>query len=193
MKTIVWDVDDVLNDLMRDWFAGAWLPTHQECKIIYEDIQQNPPHDVLGISREEYLKSLDAFRAAEGSKLLPVPEVYEWFQRYGHLFRHAALTAVPLRAADISAAWVMKHFGRWIRSFNVVPSPRPDDVHPRSTQTKKEFLACWGPAHILIDDSLANVEGAQQLGMRGVLFPRPWNRSQTNRSETLEQLNAGKN
>ena len=26
MLTIVWDIDDVLNDLMRDWFTESWLP-----------------------------------------------------------------------------------------------------------------------------------------------------------------------
>ena len=37
MKTIVWDVDDVLNDLMRDWLTQWWMPAHPETKIDYEN------------------------------------------------------------------------------------------------------------------------------------------------------------
>ena len=50
MLTIVWDVDDVLNDLMAVWFRDAWLPKHAACPVRYEEITENPPHRVLGSS-----------------------------------------------------------------------------------------------------------------------------------------------
>ena len=37
MLTIVWDVDDVLNDLMHAWFKHSWLADHPDGKIRYED------------------------------------------------------------------------------------------------------------------------------------------------------------
>ncbi len=50
MKTIVWDIDDVLNDLTRAWFETAWLPAHRECRLTYEELKVNPPHELLGTS-----------------------------------------------------------------------------------------------------------------------------------------------
>ena len=47
MVTIAWDVDDVLNDLMRHWFKSTWKTTHPECKVIYEDLSENPPRQIL--------------------------------------------------------------------------------------------------------------------------------------------------
>ena len=52
MKTVIWDVDDVLNDLMRCWFEKSWLLSHPECTLTYEDLTQNPP------SKEGYLRWL---------------------------------------------------------------------------------------------------------------------------------------
>lgn len=188
MKTIVWDVDDVLNDLMRDWFTRAWCPAHPHCAVRYEDIVENPPHRVLGITREKYLSSLDAFRLGAGLTMAPCGEVLGWFQRYGDCCRHVALTAVPLRAADISAMWVIRHFGRWIRSFNVVPSPRPDEALQTGDRTKKEFLEWWGKADVLIDDSLVNVSAARELGIEALLCPRPWNNEVGDLRRTLDAL-----
>ena len=56
MNLVVWDIDDVLNPLMRDWFEQHWLPRHSECRIAYQELTANPPHRVLGIAEDEYLK-----------------------------------------------------------------------------------------------------------------------------------------
>jgi phosphoglycolate phosphatase-like HAD superfamily hydrolase len=61
MKTIVWDVDDVLNDLMRAWFED-WVSTkHAHCPLTYDQITGNPPHELLGISSSDYQASLDDY------------------------------------------------------------------------------------------------------------------------------------
>ena len=62
MNLIVWDIDDVLNDLMRAWFELHWRPRHPECSLHYSQLRENPPQRVLGISESEYLSSLDEFR-----------------------------------------------------------------------------------------------------------------------------------
>lgn len=189
MQTIVWDVDDVLNDLMRSWFETFWLPSHPDCSSRYEDILENPPHRLLEVSLGEYLASLDAFRlSGAAEQLLPVPEVLAWFRQYGERFRHIALTATPLRTAPVSAVWVTHRFGRWIRSFNFVPSIREGECIPMYDKTKSDYLSWWGRADILVDDSAVNVDAARVLGIRGVLMPRPWNQSRLTIAETLESL-----
>lgn len=188
MKTIVWDVDDVLNDLMHSWLNNGWLPGHPDCTIDYSDIVENPPHRIIGVSLEEYQKSLDAFRFAEAAKLKPIPEVHSWFIRYGSYCRHIVLTAVPLSAADISSAWVFKHFGLWIRSFNIIPSLRTGNVIPVYDKTKKDFLERWGKADILVEDNQVIVDAAHDLGIAAVLIPRPWNKSEENMVSALEYL-----
>ena len=188
MKTIVWDVDDVLNNLMREWLDGFWLPQHPDCKVTYEQIRENPPHQVLNIPMEKYLASIDAFRSAAGSELSPAPSAMDWFRTHGHKARHAVLTAVPLRAADIWAGWVIKHFGQWVRSFNFVPSFREAESLPTYDHTKGEFLKWWSAGHVLVDDNVASIEGAKALGIATVLVPQPWNRASGSLKSSLEEL-----
>jgi|AACY02.6.fsa_nt_gi hypothetical protein len=188
MATIAWDVDDVLNDLMRAWFERAWLPAHPDCQVTYERLTANPPHEVLGTSREEYLSSLDAFRLAHARALEPSPVVRAWFERHGNDHRHLAITATPLHTSPISAGWVMEHFGRWIRTVSIIPSPRPFDDSKRWDATKIDHLRWLGRVDVLVDDTEGNVEGAEAAGIEAVLFPRPWNRATRSIEETLAHI-----
>ncbi len=188
MKTIVWDVDDVLNDLMRAWFEDWAARDERGRALSYDRLCVNPPHELLGISRLQYLLSLDDFRlSGKAAQMGPVPEVFEWFCRYGDKARHVALTAVPLRTAHVSADWVMRHFGRWVRSFNVIPSPRTGE-EIRYDDGKAGFLKWWAKADLLVDDGEKNIEGAAALGLRTLLFPRPWNREKAGIEDTLAAL-----
>jgi FMN phosphatase YigB (HAD superfamily) len=185
MDLLVWDIDDVLNELMREWLEQHWLPLHAECCILYQQISANPPHEVLGVTQGEYLTSLDEFRIGEVARLMrPHPKLVEWFATHGQHYRHVALTARPLQSAAAAAEWTLRHFGDYVRTFSVVPSRLMAPV-PAYDQSKREFLDWLGKSGILIDDSEANVEAARSLGMRGVLFPQPWNSSRLSIDETL--------
>lgn len=189
MRTIAWDVDDVLNDLMRRWLEDWWLPSHPGCEAGYEQITSNPPHEVLGTTLGEYQSSLDSFRlSGRFARLDPAPEVMSWFGTHGDRFHHVALSAVPLRCAAVSAEWVIRHFGRWVRSFNFVPSPRPDEGLPGSGRGKSEFLRRIGPVDLLVDDHPDPLRGARVAGLRAVVFPRPWNSSGRAVADVLDQL-----
>lgn len=189
LKTVIWDVDDVLNDMMRTWFERAWLPHHPECPLVYDQITENPPHVLLGVTLQEYLASLDQFRFSRiAREMSPLPETMEWFQLHGAHFRHMALTAAPIPASPVSAAWVMHHFGRWIRSYHVVPSARHHRTSPAYDLTKGDFLRWLGKGDIFVDDSIQNVDAAKSLGFRVLLMPRPWNGSPMTIPEALESL-----
>lgn len=189
MLTIIWDVDDVLNNLMYEWFTHQWLPGHPQCNIKYEQIIENPPHNLLGADIGEYLASLDAFRMSEQARQMqPVPEVLAWFVKHGHKCRHVALTATPLIGAGHSAGWVIRHFGQWIRSFNFVPSNREGQCIPVYDRTKADYLKWLGQGDVLIDDSLVNIESAKELGIKCILMPRPWNGACHSISNVLDSL-----
>lgn len=189
MPVIVWDVDDVLNNLMHSWFEQRWLISHPECSLRYGDIVENPPHQILGVSLNEYLESLDEFRLSGDYQLLiPNQEILIWFKKFGNRFRHMALTTTPLRSAPISAAWVMHYFGEWIRCFSFVPSRREGEYLPHYDNDKVEFLAWWGRADILVDDSIAHVKAFQSMGLRAILVPQPWNDSHLTIAQTLDLL-----
>lgn len=190
MPTFVWDIDDVLNGLMRDWLAEEWLPSHPSCKLTYSDLVENPPHRVLGVPREEYLASLDCFRvSAKAAAMQPNPAILAWFRLHGARHRHLALTARPLGSTPHAAEWLFRHFGGYVRCFGVVPS-RLEDGLPQYDQGKDAFLEWFGKADYLIDDSPANIAAARNLGVRGVLYPQPWNRSSVTVDEALSQLTA---
>jgi hypothetical protein len=188
MLTIVWDVDDVLNDLMRQWFHQGWKAEHPECTLKFDDLVQNPPHEVLGVHRREYLFSMDRFRGTDqGLKLAPNPEIFGWFVAHGHKFRHIALTARPLETAPHVASWVMTHFGSWIRSFGVVPS-RPEEGVPIYDRSKIDFLKWLGCGDIFVDDADENVRDAESLGLRTFQIAQPWNKSTLTTAALANQL-----
>ena len=175
MQTIVWDVDDVLNDLMNAWFTLIWKPTHPESRLRYQDIADNPPYESLGIGRAEYLESLDAFRLSDQSRFMePNAAILRWLRSYGDGYRHVALTARPLDTAPAAAEWVFRHFGKYFRCFGVVPS-RPGSDSPVYDRHKGDFLEWLGRADVFVDDSAENVAAAQKAGIRTILYPQPWN------------------
>lgn len=187
--TIAWDVDDVLNHLMRDWFEKHWLPSHTDCSVCYSELTENPPHKILGISLSDYLNSLDTFRlSTQYLEMAPVSEVMQWFHQQGAHFRHIALTAVPLRAAHSSAAWTMREFGKWIRAYHVIPSQRPNETLPLYDSSKQETLKRLGQVDVFIDDNESNLTGLREMGVQKFIFPRPWNTSQKSVAEMLESL-----
>ena len=169
MITIAWDIDDVLNNLTE-----AWLAT-QPCPPSYRSLIRNPPAGLVDLSLDQYLASLDVFRATRYAALQPNAAVLEWFQQNGDRARHVALSAVPRAFASVSASWTFTHFGDWIRSFTFVPSPRPFDSHPPYDTTKGQFLARCSGIDVLVEDSEANALDAQQLGLTAFLYPQPWN------------------
>ncbi len=189
MRTIAWDIDDVLNDLMQTWLEDWWRPAHPDCVRPFEQLTDNPPHRLLDTSLAAYLASLDAFRlSGRYAQLAPRPELLHWFAVHGERFRHVALTAVPLRAASVSAEWLLRHFGRWIRSFHLVPSRREGEELPAYDASKEAFLRRVGGVDVLVDDNPAHVRGAQECGVQAFLFPRPWNDNNRTQSELLEEL-----
>lgn len=189
MRTIVWDVDDVLNDLMRVWFEEFWRPKHPGCQTEYPAIKTNPPHQLFGTSKEEYLASLDDFRfSGRYDRLQPIKEVHDWFAAHGAKCRHVALTRVPVPVAHISAAWVLKNYGQWIRSFHFIPSYRAGENPPVYDENKGTYLNYFGKADLLVDDTLENIEAAEKAGVKTLIFPRPWNRSKLTIGQALAEI-----
>ena len=188
MRTIVWDVDDVLNNLLEYWMAG-WQAKHPETAIDYESISQNPPHELFSISFETYLESLDLIRGSVNAheKLTPNPLIREWLTIHGHRYRHFALTARPAHTAGPAAAWVLNHFGAWIRSVAFVPLRMPSHW-PTYDLKKVEYIEWLDHDVILIDDSTTNVMEVTEKGLKAVLFPQPWNNSTQSVSELLTEL-----
>jgi len=178
LKTICWDIDDVLNDLMLEWLTFHNHIAHTDIK--YSDIQSNPP---IGILIDEYLLSLDKFRECHFFYLKPIDKVLQWFSENGERFRHIALTAVPLFYSHISAQWVIKYFGNWIRSYNFIPSKRPGQHIFEYDISKADFIKRIGSIDLFIDDNENNINQAINLNIPTILFPRPWN---SNRDKDID-------
>jgi len=174
MKVIMWDVDDVLNDLMGDWFRLSWLLAHPNCTLKYSGMTKNPPHELLGVTKSEYLASLDAFRQSSFKELKPLPEMLEWFSLHGKKAEHRVVTSVPVNAAHHSAEWVFKHFGTWIRSFNIVPSPR-EEQEDHGVKSKSEYIRTFSKVDLVVEDNLDTIRSMNELGIETVTIPRPWN------------------
>jgi hypothetical protein len=189
MLTLAWDIDDVLNELMRTWFEAWWRPRHPSARLKLENLAQNPPHQILGVGLHDYLHSLDEFRlSGQYAQMSPDSQVLEWFKHHGARFRHTAVTAVPRKAAPISAAWLIRHFGDWIRSFHFIPSARAGDIPTDYEPTKATYLKWLNRIDIFIDDNACNVQEAAVLGIRCFLVARPWNSGGMQITKILETL-----
>jgi FMN phosphatase YigB (HAD superfamily) len=173
---------------MGSWFDSVWIPNHPGELLRYASVSQNPPHGLLGVSREEYLSSLDEFRLGPGyAQLPPNPDVLSWLVAEGGRCRHVALTATPLRAVPATAAWVLRHFGRWIREFAFIPAERSGETLPTYDADKGEWLARHGGSSVLVDDSPQNIAAARAAGISTLSWPRPWNDGPPP-AETLQAL-----
>jgi hypothetical protein len=189
MKTIVWDIDDVLNDCMRMWLEKDWLPLHRGCILKYEDLTENPPNRLLGAAMTEYLESLDKFRLSSyANEMIPDAEVLKWFKFYGTSFRHIALTARPRQSVSPAIIWMLRHFSEWFQTLSFVPSERPGESPGCPDRTKGEFLAWLGKADFFIDDSPQNIHEAESLGIQTFLVARPWNNSRLTLVDILNIL-----
>lgn len=186
--TIVWDVDDVLNDLMRRWLEDGWRAARPSCLTTWEQVAENPPHRLLGTTLDAYLDSLDGYRLATAAGLDPDPLVLDWFERNGADYRHIALTAVPLAAAHVSAGWVMRHFGRWVRAFAVAPSTRAQPGGGDAAMSKADVVSWLGGADLFIDDNPRHVDAARAAGATAILVPRPWNGAPGTTASALAEL-----
>lgn len=188
IRTVVWDVDDVLNDLMRSWLVSVWAPDHPSASARYADLDKNPPDELLGLSRTEYLFSLDEFRLGTGYALLePNPAILTWLEGEGRHCRHIALTATPLSAAPATASWVLRHFGRWIREFAFIPAAREGEILHTYDANKGAWLAGRGLSWVLVDDSPLNLAMARASGVAALPWPQPWNDG-VSATETLQAL-----
>ena len=188
MLTVVWDVDDVLNNLMEGWLELGWKREHPDCLTAYEELCENPPERILGVGRQEYLDSLDRFRLSSAAcDLRPNEEILRWMQEHGSRFRHVALTARPLETSAEASAWVMRHFGNWIRCFGVVPTRSLEHV-PVYDTGKGDFLRWFGKGDLLIDDAPGNLQQAEAVGLRAWAWPQPWNGGVQSAAEVLQRL-----
>ena len=188
MKTICWDVDDVLNNLMYEWFHEGWIVQNPTCKLKYEELSENPPTRLLNIHLNTYLESLDRFREKYGKDLKPNQEILDWFEKYGSRYRHIALSAVPVSCAHISAEWTLRHFGKWIRSFNFVPSIRSGIKYPEYDLTKADYLKKIEHTDIIIEDNEKNILDAENISIKGLLIKRPWNNGSYSIENALQYL-----
>lgn len=189
MLTIVWDIDDVLNDFMKRWFEQWWRPKKTDCKFNYHDLIKNPPHNILGIDLQEYQNSIDAFRHSKLFEVMPPNiEVLEWFRKYGQLSRHIALSAVSRNAVTASASWLFTHFGDWIRTFTFVPSQRSGENLPLYDSAKAGYIRWFNKADVFIEDNEDNIAGIEQLNIRRIIIARPWNSSKIGFEELLSIL-----
>ena len=178
---LVWDIDDVLNTFM--FHCLPRFPSSKQLK--YEELTVNPPYELLSISKEQYLATLDASRA-DLYRHPPRLEVLNFFENYGDCFHHTSVSAVPLQFAPSSAQWLLHHFGKWIQNFVFIPSPRPGlKMLSQQFHTKAEAIKSFNRKAILIDDAPQNVKDAHKNGVDAVLFPAPWN---DNRNQNIDDF-----
>ena len=179
---LIWDIDDVLNELMSLCIST----TAQKLKpgIKFEEVKNNPPLPELACSLDEFRNILDQCRDQYLYSRAPRKEIIDFFRIWGEKFRSITLSSAPMSMAPRSSEWVLFHLGSWIQGTIFVPSPRKNVIQGATLFASKAeaVLALDG---ILIDDMPINVEAVKAAGGRALYFPAPWNE---NRDMSIEEF-----
>lgn len=184
MLHICFDIDDVLNSLMEKWLITY---NHRNLKKFkYEQIIENPPYEILGISKQEYLTFLDEYRLYSYLFLEPNKEILNWFKENENKAHFSVLTATPSSCSHISANWVMTYFKDYIRTFAFIPSGRENIKDIVYDKSKADWLI-RNNADIFIDDNEKNINEAKEKGIKSYLVKQPWN-SGENITTILDKL-----
>ncbi|MFT5469943.1 MAG: hypothetical protein ACI8UO_005066 [Verrucomicrobiales bacterium] len=163
IQHIFLDVDGVLAD-----FTQAALAVHGRVDALdsWPAGERDIPK-VLGLTRTEYWRKIDAAGADFWSSLKP----YTWFDELIDCVRDVApftLLTSPALAAHCAAGkvdWIYKHFparkGRRFTDFLI--------------GRQKHLLA--GEGRLLIDDTDGTVQSFCDAGGEAILFPQIWNQN----------------
>jgi len=183
---IVWDVDDVLNCLMKSWLQ--YWSQESGLKIILNEIIKNPPQDILGITKEDYLNSLDTFRNSDLGKDLEVNHIIKkWFLHHGNKFNHIACTGRPIRTMPNQAWWLYKNYSQWIKTVHMTGADR--DLESRKI-SKADFISFINSDVVFIDDCENNINSVSKIGGITLLYPQPWNKANYTEVEFISKLNS---
>lgn len=179
MLNICFDCDDVLNSLMQNYLDWMYMTDeYKGPKISYEQIVQNPPHDILGISELKYRQTLHKFRFMMYHTLQPNQEILNWFYQYGEKAHFSVLTSAFRDCIPITTKWIFENFSQWVRTFAFVPSKvSNDDINIIYDNNKADWLV-RNHVDIFIDDSLKNIFQVKARSDNKIdcyLVKQPWN------------------
>lgn len=157
LRHIFLDMDGVIVDFMTSslelhgggHLLETWPPGEKDA------------HTLLGITRGQFWKKLDAAGAQFWSDLPPYPWTFDLLSLLRRIAPVTILTS-PSMSHDCPGGkilWMRKHLGKGFRDYLIGPS--------------KHLLA--HPDTLLVDDKESNVEKFRSAGGQAILFPRPWN------------------
>ena len=172
---------------MESWL-NHWNQRNNS-NVILKDLKENPPHEILRISKETYFNSLDDFRNSKSGKyVLANSIITNWFNNHGNKFKHVACTARPIETMPNQAWWIYYNFGQWINTVHATGADR-DNKGDYQTGSKADFISCFDSKVIFIDDSKENINSVSEIGTDTILYPQPWNTSAYSKEEFIEELN----
>ena len=163
IQHIFLDMDGVLTD-----FIGAALRVHNrdDALLNWPRGERDVPK-VLGISRNQYWKKIDALGSDFWANLAPYP----WFDELIEMVREIALFTILTTSSlapsclDGKVRWLYEKF------------PKVDRRRFREFIIGEQKHLLAQPGRLLIDDAEPNVDAFAAHGGRSILFPQAWNRN----------------
>jgi hypothetical protein len=174
MLHICFDIDDTLNNLMEEYLKWFNKIYSSNTPISYNEIIDNPPHEILRISEKHYRQTLYQFRMINYKYLIPDPNVLKWFKKHGHRAHFSVLTSAFKDCIPVVANWVFLHFGEWIRTFAFVPSAIDEnDIHNVYDIDKAGWLH-RNNVDIYIDDNPITCWKVSLCNIKSHCVKQPW-------------------
>lgn len=175
MLNIAIDIDDTLNNLMQVWLLHYNLQRGTLFK--FEDLKVNPPHEILGITKKDYINNLDKFKINYYNKVIVNKKFWWWFDINGTKANFIAITSTSMETVSESSKWLFNCFGEWIRNYVVIPN-HTDKYHEyKYFQSKAQWMDWFGKVDIYIDDNEKSIKQVNEIcpKVKTICIKQPWN------------------
>ncbi len=172
MKIAV-DLDDVLIQ-----FNKGFLDYHNKKYNTSFDMVSDRPFrydEFLGISVEEVVvRVVDFYKSSEFMKLKPMDFSQESVNKLVKNNKLIILTSRPPDMRGLTEVWTKKYFGN---VFEEIILTGQFDLSANKKEITKSAVCEEKDVSLFIDDAVHYIEEVSRIGVKCLLFDRPWNKS----------------
>ncbi len=172
VRRAVWDVDDVLLDLVPGCLRMYPYDANGR-RARYRDVREYNLAKAWGIPRDQALGRIHAYYLATKCTIAPMPGAVEAFALYGRVWEQDAVTGRHESGGlqEVTLFQMETIFKLEAERVQFCSHGCPEGSPPR----EKLDLCIDLRADLLIDDLLRNARPVAEAGIPVVLIDKPWN------------------
>ena len=175
IRRIFLDMDGVIANFSDKAISAVSGCSLEEAAKISDRLVEHDFHGVLGITEDDFWRSIDAMGDQFWAELPPYPWMNELVATIDKFAPWTILSAPSMHPSCAAGKmkWIYKHFGSNFRNFALAP---------------RKWQFARSADQVLIDDKYSNITEWIQHGGIGILFPRAFNRARDFRCDPVKYV-----